>query len=1028
MLALLLGAVAAEAQSPPVLTLSNVSIQNHASPAVGELTAGYAALVRFDAEWTGGFRNRTGLEILIDGTSVLNETLEFRNRLGEFQTQFSRQIILPTNLSGDARTLTVRCYAIAQMRGGSVPPITSTPFQLKFSVAGGGDTPASSETPAAPDPANLELRFLNFAKAVAQRAESHYRVTLPPVSPRDNRSGQRLELWAQYVSGYQDGGLIDPAKGGLRVSLSGQFHPEPVSGHRPTHSRSENIDSFFPEGWMRKSQTFFSDDISPGYLLISLQVRGQTSPSTGIKTTRQQLSVMWFLGDDTQDYLSLSIGRAEPVPELTTALAGRLVEDLKLEVQQIATLFVDSANHTGYLSAKWSGPVPVSKQTPLPPATPPGSSISIPGVRRPPTAEPDQPQTLAARLQQLGEQSAARAEAIVAQAIPSAEGLTPAETSLLAEAALTGEDPQTLIAELAEEEVALGATASGDGLRVVSVRHTPSRPNPGDEIDVTVTVRNTSTTGGPASFDLSLDDYHNGNRPVATLKRRTLPPGQSASYSLQFTAPRDYAFGGYATVDPLVFSGNELPFQVLNITINWDGTTMTDEEIIAELRDRNPCPDEFPLTSERLAHFVPLYRTDRLAALGALEREAIEAQRQIQQADYLARLHDPDFQQQLQDDLDAAANTKQLAAYYSLRQLAQKWGYIHHLDLVAILDDAVFIDSNAKVHGNVALARRRIHRAIEDKQAAPGAVQSLLLADPGDNAGPTAAYRQMEPIMTPALTAVGLADLGEATSQAIVTRSLAEVHSAYQKLTTLSQNSGTSVLTFQLEREQFRSALAKATQQLKTVDSAQARAVIAKATANLDKLDRIAAQATAFQEKAKAYEKTKGVNGRVGKTISTVGHLWTVYEISEKVLVRTNAGEDFVTALGKESGNWGAKTLINSVPVIAAADTVMSATGQLLKKLGPEYWERENIDPTQYNASTLVDLGTSLTFAGVEDMSYTFGRRYDREPPLTPAERNQLEARLAAFEQRLDQTQDDALRQRLLTARANVRQVLRDRR
>src|SRR5690606_15158302 len=106
----------------------------------------------------------------------------------------------------------------------------------------------------------------------------------------------------------------------------------------------------------------------------------------------------------------------------------------------------------------------------------------------------------------------------------SAEGLTPGETVILAEAALTDSDPAAVAQELADDEQALAASGSGDHLIITRTSFAPGRPVPGETVEVAVTVRNQAPDGPPAIFDLTLDDYHAGNRAVAALRRRSLAP------------------------------------------------------------------------------------------------------------------------------------------------------------------------------------------------------------------------------------------------------------------------------------------------------------------------------------------------------------------------------------------------------------------------------------------------------------------------------------------------------------------------
>ena len=1096
--------ISVTATEPPRLQVSGLSIANGSAPQVDQLTAGHQAEIHFEANWTSGRLDRVGLDLLVDGASIHVETLEFRDRMGTFQSRFLRRVTLPVSLSGGSHTLELRCTGVAQFRGGSVNPIDSPPASIKFTSAGVPGINSIASVSASPKPMSLaELRQLyqqRTHETCAALARRFCALLGAPYDPNAIRDSWRSTSGMGMVGGIQSHYTISNGSRLLReLNLT--------VTHQETTPATESIRTADNEMRTKRSPSMIADwnarraaahnptltywdikysgmsapaDATPrppplslvqGPVLLGATGKWAIStalgPNIGVDATAStsafhelQLTTKLNLPESLVEQIR---AKFYPLPPgLSPKDARQRSDDFDAELKRtrqdagrtLVRLFTDAAlAYTPLLEggpvdpaaeqrlADWQPSIPSGVTPPSAPAsvavTPPTAPPSTTrksgvqfdaGLLGLPSATSPRPTTPAQRLLAIGEQSAARAAAIVDQAIPSADGLSEIEVAILAEAALTDQDPAAVLAELAADEMALNESGNGDGLQIVNTSVRPERPDPGTTVEVTLTVRNVAAPGPPAIFDVGLCDYHNENRDVVRLQRCSLAPGDSARFSLRFTAPRAYNFGGYAYVDPLLFRGDVLPQEVINLRINWDGSTMTDQEIAAELREHNPCPDHFPLTAERLDRFIALYRANSNEALAAVERESIAAQREQMQADYLARFYDPARIEQIQRDIDAAQNTKQLAAYKSLRNLAYEWGYIHHLDLVGILDDTVYIDENARVHGDVADARRKIFRAIEDKQNNPGAVQALLLADPNDKSGHTQAYREFEPVITPAVNAASFLNLGDATTDAITQKAIAELRQAGNRLLGSVRNPNLPAYALTEEIRDLRVVLRAAQDNLKVVDSPILRDAIKKLSDQASKFEGMIEQAKTFQQRAaKVLGATKAAR-TIGKAISNVGEIWSLYDLSEKILARTNGGEDFAVAIGKETGNWGAKKLVLGNPLIGAADLTMTVTGHLLKTLGPEYWEELGIDPTQYNASTLVDIGTSVTFAGVEDMSRIYAQRGERLPPLTPAERGQLEARLAAFEARLETTPDETLRQRLMVARANVRQTLRDRR
>ncbi len=1011
----------AHAEEPPHLSIRGVSISNGSSPAIPQLTAGYLADVRFEAVW-GRSKSlaRTDIEILVDEVPTHTENLEFRDNMGTFQTRFKRSVSLPSGLSTGWHVLSVRITA-------PQTSIVSNVAGVRFYANANDDTSQQAIRRVLNE--QSQDAALVFVQAIADRVAKHTKLTLPPLEVNGVMKFARLECKSRASVGYDNSfNLSDPTKGGRQLWIRSEIYIEGSESYWRSHSsKYPPIESFNPTGWDSDTQSCLNLGITPGYLLVSMSAQGRSNGSNQ-KYVRQKLSLSWYLDKATSDMVHVSINRDIPASsDLTSSDAPHYYNAMRDEAYVLAAEMVAAAKSTGYLDATWSNPTsaPTPQSSSDTPTDKTGSSgvkfdVGLSALNNAQLATPQ------AHLTQLGQQSAARAAAATAEAIPSAEGLSEIEAEIIAEIALTDQDPAAVVADFAAEEEALTASGSGDGLKLTQVSVKPERPNPGDLVTVTLTVHNSTSSGAPAFFDVGLTNYHDQNRDVAALKRRSLAPGARERFSLSFTAPRDYNFGGYAYVEPFVFSGDELPQEVVNLDINWDGSTMTDEEIAAELSERNPCPGDYEIADERLSRLTALYRQNQNEALATIEREAIAAQRERMDADYQARLNDPKFQQQVQLELDARANTQILAAYGELLKVAQRLGASNGLDLVAILDDEVFVDSKNRMHGDLALARRRIMAAVKIKQSQEiSAVDRYLLAGVGNSDGTTAAYKTAEPAMSPTLTINGLAgELNTGAGKLIMKRIMGD----YRALTEAYRNANTDLRDVHRYTSNLRELITEAGTKLKGSDRKFYADVLKDATRKLDKLDDLGRRAASVQKQAKSLlGKGKTLNG-ITSTIGTVGDLWAMYEVAERVSARSNQGEDVAQALLAEGSGWGAKKLITSNPVVASADAIMSGVGLAVKYMDPKFFKSKGIDPTHINASTLVDIGTGATIAGVTDSSAIMARRMERLPALTDEERAVLQARLAAFEARLDSTTDPVLRERLLTARSNVRQTLRERR
>jgi len=89
------------------LKLSNLSATNNSGNVVNQITPGYGLKLRFTAAWDGFFMDRVRMQVTIGERLVFDEALEFRDRMGKFQTDFVKEIILPKDLPEGKQQLTL---------------------------------------------------------------------------------------------------------------------------------------------------------------------------------------------------------------------------------------------------------------------------------------------------------------------------------------------------------------------------------------------------------------------------------------------------------------------------------------------------------------------------------------------------------------------------------------------------------------------------------------------------------------------------------------------------------------------------------------------------------------------------------------------------------------------------------------------------------------------------------------------------------------------------------------------------------
>jgi hypothetical protein len=609
----------------------------------------------------------------------------------------------------------------------------------------------------------------------------------------------------------------------------------------------------------------------------------------------------------------------------------------------------------------------------------------------------------------------------------SREQMSEADMANVTEALFTGGDEEHAGQMLAEEE-RLSAEA-GDGSRVlienVSVSDRPVLPE--SRITVRVRVRNHAERGPPAVFELGIWNYHKNNKTVARRRGLRLPPGAADSFSLSFPAPRAEMFGGYVYLDPLNDSRPEYPTTVIHIDVAWNRDTMADKEIVTMLRDRIP-DMRFTLSDADALPWVAAYRKRGREAVRDFQQHVMAEIRELEERERVAYLNDPDFMADMEATLAAEANTRRLAEYDMQHAWAARQGEINGIDLVSILEDHVYIDDNARVHGNIQAARGAMLTALRRSNETLSSVDRFLM-DYGDTAGTTGTYAETEPFMTPALAASGFVGMNEGLLTHMGDRRLQELMAEYKNLLTEYRKADTNPVRFQKDLQLLRSRFDFADKRLGHALTGRAREVYRayhdKVASQLNRMDNVITRAREFQQKADVYlRRSRGVR-LVSKGLEKMGDAWNWYDLYEKANARVRAGEDMWAAFGKEYGVFKLKTLVGKVPVVGAADAVMTAAGQILYHRDREMWDELGIDPRQYTASTLVDMGGGLSFAYVEDRMLAAGAR-SAKFRMTADERQFAEQRLNLLEKRMETATDPIQLERLGNARRMLREVLRE--
>lgn len=628
--------------------------------------------------------------------------------------------------------------------------------------------------------------------------------------------------------------------------------------------------------------------------------------------------------------------------------------------------------------------------------------------------------------------SSERARHALRETIPDERGMDDAAiTALLAGLDLDSDDPEQIAKALAEEEGLAAESGDGDLLRVVDVV-TPAVPvEPGARVELSVEVANGANAGNPARFDLAVSDQHGDGTPLARCRGLELSPGQTKRFPVTVVAPRDFHLAGWAYLDPVRFRGGDLPSLPFKVKVLWDGATMSDAEILADLAERIP-DKRFEIFEEHRAAWVARFRESPAEARGAIVREALGFVRDLERQETEGWWNDPARVASRAADAAAEAESAKLREFLALEAYARKQAPLQGIDLPGMLEDMVYVDDKARVHGDLGAARARLDEEIRRKNAATvhgaTAVERLLLG----NAGATSEFhRRSETTLAGATAAAGALNPGGATVDAAGKKILGELMEEYRGLLDAHRAAGTRPEVFAKDLESVRAKVELLKRQANLAAPGRGRKmlerVVASAEGDLAHLDAVRRKGTEFAGRADALLAKRRGYKIAGDTVAALGDAWSLYDGCERMNARIAAGEDATAALSQETLKFGVKKMMTNNPVVGAADAIMGGIGHLAYACRKDKFDAEGFDPRQYNASALADLGVDGSVAHLADMSAILGKRSGKAEPLDDAERARLGKRLSAFEAELAKTTDPDLKARLLAARTNVRERLEGR-
>lgn len=479
----------------------------------------------------------------------------------------------------------------------------------------------------------------------------------------------------------------------------------------------------------------------------------------------------------------------------------------------------------------------------------------------------------------------------------------------------------------------------------------------------------------------------------------------------------------------------------MTFKIVWDGSTMTDAEILADLRERVP-DSRYEFDKHDHADLVRLYRDEgRNEAILRLNERVSAWARDLEQQQYLEYVTDPDYLARQAEDAAAEANTRLLAQFDKLVAWAIEQGKRHELDLLGVLEDYVYVDDQARLHGSLSAARHALNDKIAEKLGRTSAVERYLLYYDDESCyqkGYQGMHSTAETYVAPVMGGLSGADnvvkdLEELKNlRELPLRQLQEqaeaLAQAYNRLDTDPARIMEDIAG--LERR-----IAFVRNRLVNFQAAKGGAAYAehvgKLDAYLDRMKRMrsviakAEQQVAAEIALQAKSEARSVSAkRFGKGLQTMSNVLEIYDTGRKIYKLQAMGEPPGWAVSRAATSSSVRMMATGNPLVGAADGIMTVGGHVMYHLAKEtFAENPEYDPRMMNPSTLLDIGINVGMAGIQDRVTQWQRVWDRHGTQpTQADLDEMRTRIKTIEQRMNETKDPELLARL----GQVRRYLRE--
>lgn len=652
-------------------------------------------------------------------------------------------------------------------------------------------------------------------------------------------------------------------------------------------------------------------------------------------------------------------------------------------------------------------------------------SAAAPGAK--PASEPAQRRSAAAGL-------AAADRAATALGYPDDPEVSDTQVELMVEAALDDSGDLAAAQRQLQAESAITQTA-GDGSRLRIVRvDAPEdmRHMPGDSIEIRVTVANESTKGNAAHATLGLWDYGT-EKDVATRTLRIAPGGRDTQV-FRWRVPGDFRRQLEAYLSP-ANTDRDPPGVRMTFKIVWDGSTMTDAEILAELRERVP-DSRYEFARHDHADLVRLYREQgRNEAIFRLNERVSTWARDLEQQQYLEYVTDPDYLARQAEDAAAEANSRLLAQFDKLVDWAVKQGAVHELDLRGILEDYVYVDDQARLHGSLSAARQAMNDKIAAKAGRTSAVERYLLYYDDDSCFQKdyqGMHATAETYVAPVMA--GLAGVEEAIGD-LEKLPLRQLQNQFEALTEAYNRLDTDPARIMDDIAGLERRIAFVRNRLANFQAAKGGVAYSHHVDVLDfYLDRMermrsvvnqAEQHRVAQVALTARSEARAPSAkRFSAGLKTMSNVLEVYDAGRKIYKLQAMGEPTEWAVARTLTSSGVRNLATKNPLMGAADGIMTVSGHVAYHWFQDTFEANpEYDPRMMNPSTMLDIGVNLGMATVQDGVAIWQKiGAPGATKLTEADLKQIRARIKTIEQRMAETKDPELLARLSQTRRYLRE------